>query len=749
MLFPYYKNGLWGLCDSNKKIIVEPKYNKVEWIDGNYYKVYKQDSLNIKNKKVGLVNEVGKMIVHDTFNYILFFHNQQNIPTLIQASFDSINSSYFSINGNYLFTSSNSFYNNYEYASLCEPFIIFTVRYRYDNFVYYHIPSGQIVKKQLRYLEQIPFIKGSLILTLMDMKKIQIDSNNKPVANPYYKDVIHHGNNVYSAIVNKKRVWLNENGKRIANKDFLWIDKFVGKYAVVRKGDKLGVVDNKYNLIIPYKYYDIKIISNNRFFVKYSKWGMLNTKNQQKIALKYENLEETNIYLGSKNNNLILGTNSEHRNGYTQNIEDLFLANGQHLSHSKNGGILRRYININETSLWNEDYGVGEIVKYWPSYKNDSCVLVDKNLNPKSKKYKSLKLLNGNLCRFEEKEKIGVMRLDGSIVLPAIYHYIPGMQGNHIMVGNNYLLGIIKHCEINKDSSYFDTIYTCTNNINFPYYGYSIVKTDTSKIANQLHSNFDHTQDGLVLKSKNGTIRRIPFNNCYLTIESLAAYKFQDSNYLKEHLQIDDNLLPLIDSSFNISEFITTKLWGLVDTNNHVVLPIEQEEIAVNINNNWRLKTFNNFPHYEPFKIYYQNITSVKHNNKIGFFRADGNYLIKPEYEDVRLSVGEGRFVNNFFQNGVAIVSKNGKFGVIDTNNIIIIPFKYNYIFPTYYNPNIFNCSNDNGTEEISIPLNNMLFNEYNQYWGKTLYYLYQNEKGKDRKLLGLVDENGNEYFDR
>ena len=389
MLFPYYKNGLWGLCDSNKKIIVEPKYNKVEWIDGNYYKVYKQDSLNIKNKKVGLVNEVGKMIVHDTFNYILFFHNQQNIPTLIQASFDSINSSYFSINGNYLFTSSNSFYNNYEYASLCEPFIIFTVRYRYDNFVYYHIPSGQIVKKQLRYLEQIPFIKGSLILTLMDMKKIQIDSNNKPVANPYYKDVIHHGNNVYSAIVNKKRVWLNENGKRIANKDFLWIDKFVGKYAVVRKGDKLGVVDNKYNLIIPYKYYDIKIISNNRFFVKYSKWGMLNTKNQQKIALKYENLEETNIYLGSKNNNLILGTNSEHRNGYTQNIEDLFLANGQHLSHSKNGGILRRYININETSLWNEDYGVGEIVKYWPSYKNDSCVLVDKNLNPKSKKYKS------------------------------------------------------------------------------------------------------------------------------------------------------------------------------------------------------------------------------------------------------------------------------------------------------------------------------------------------------------------------
>jgi hypothetical protein len=216
-------------------------------------------------------------------------------------------------------------------------------------------------------------------------------------------------------------------------------------------------------------------------------------------------------------------------------------------------------------------------------------------------------------------------------------------------------------------------------------------------------------------------------------------------------MQIDDNLLPLIDSNvlnYGIG-FITTKLWGLVDTNNHMVLPIEQEEIAININNNWRLKTVDNSLRYGLFNIYHQNKTAFKHNNKIGFFRADGNYLIKPEYDDLRIYEGEGGFVNNFFQNGLAIVSKNGQFGVIDTNNNILIPFRYNSIFPTDYDPNKFNCSTTNGTEEIGITLDKMVFNKDYDYWGKTLYYLYQNEKGKDRKLLGLVDENGKEYFDR
>jgi hypothetical protein len=755
ILIPYYRNGLWGLCDSNKRIIVEPVYNGVEWIDGNLYKVYTLIDSKIdtnKIQKVGLVNAKGKMIIPDTFNNISLLSNKYSQKTIIEAYYDSLHICYFTINGKYLLTSSISINENYQDVNLLEPFIIFSERHGYYKYGYFHIPTGKFVKKELRYLESIPFIKGAVIMTLMNLKKVQIDSNNNQVKNPYYKDVIHHGNNVYSAIVDNKRIWLNEKGKRMANKDFWWIDKFEGKYAIVRKGEKLGVVDSKFKLIIPYKYYAIKIISNNRFFVRdRGKWGMLNSKNQKKIELKYDYIEETEIYLGGKNNNLILGSNPIQGNdGYYRNVEDLFMSNGLHISHGENGEVSMRNIYMEELGMRDVNYGIGIVVQYWPCYKNDSCILIDKDLKPKSKRYKSLKLINANLYRFEENGKFGVMRLDGSILLPAIYHHIPGMQGKDILVCKNYLIGVKRDFYLPNDSIFSDTTFTCIFNKNFPYYGYTVVKIDSSKIAQPFtyKTCCDATNDGLVLKSKKGENIRVPINMFRIVPEELNQYRFIDSNYLKISCGIDDNISYLIDTplykkgyfDFNIIE---TKLWGLIDTNNQVVLPIEQEGIAIDIIDNWHLNSD------ESIKIYHQNITTIKHNNKIGFFKADGNYLIKPEYDDIRLIEGEA-FVSSTFHDGVAIVAKNGQFGMIDTNNNIIIPFKYRYLVHTYDAPYELNGDTGNGMELIKLNVNEMLFKSSYHQWGKKLYYLYdKNIEGSPRKLLGLIDEQGKEYFDR
>lgn len=57
---------------------------------------------------------------------------------------------------------------------------------------------------------------------------------------------------------------------------------------------------------------------------------------------------------------------------------------------------------------------------------------------------------------------------------------------------------------------------------------------------------------------------------------------------------------------------------------------------------------------------------AVKRNGLYGFINANGDEVIKPQYEEYRS-----------FSDGYAIVRKNKKWGLIDKQNNIIIPFKY------------------------------------------------------------------------
>lgn len=53
-------------------------------------------------------------------------------------------------------------------------------------------------------------------------------------------------------------------------------------------------------------------------------------------------------------------------------------------------------------------------------------------------------------------------------------------------------------------------------------------------------------------------------------------------------------------------------------------------------------------------------------NGKFGYRDASGEMKTQPQYEDARP-----------FQNGYAVVAQNGKYGVINAQNKIVIPIKY------------------------------------------------------------------------
>jgi hypothetical protein len=70
-----------------------------------------------------------------------------------------------------------------------------------------------------------------------------------------------------------------------------------------------------------------------------------------------------------------------------------------------------------------------------------------------------------------------------------------------------------------------------------------------------------------------------------------------------------------------------------------------------------------------PFKTCSQDLIPFRLNELWGYKDRKGNVKIEPQYQYAR------KFILN-----TAVVSKNDSVGAIDTNNNLIIPFKYNYL---------------------------------------------------------------------
>ena len=80
-LIPYLKNGLWGYCTQDKKIIIQPKFEEAQFFDRDSSEngekiVY----ANVKmNGKHGLINPKGDFIVPPTYESVIFFRGGMGI----------------------------------------------------------------------------------------------------------------------------------------------------------------------------------------------------------------------------------------------------------------------------------------------------------------------------------------------------------------------------------------------------------------------------------------------------------------------------------------------------------------------------------------------------------------------------------------------------------------------------------------------------------------------------------------------
>lgn len=114
--------------------------------------------------------------------------------------------------------------------------------------------------------------------------------------------------------------------------------------------------------------------------------------------------------------------------------------------------------------------------------------------------------------------------------------------------------------------------------------------------------------------------------------------------------------------------------WGYVDANNKIVIPFEYENLVdyrLESGEFWKNKNSN----LGTADYFSDNKALVRKNGKLGIINKQNEILIPFEYDNI-----------NSWSKELITVSKSGKFGAVNWNNEVIIPFCYDELLSIFEN---------------------------------------------------------------
>lgn len=154
-----------------------------------------------------------------------------------------------------------------------------------------------------------------------------------------------------------------------------------------------------------------------------------------------------------------------------------------------------------------------------------------------------------------------------------------------------------------------------------------------------------------------------------------------------------DNVFALIDGKAGLFIVKQNNKYGLLNTKGQFILPLEYDDIE-NFDRNNLFKVKQNgrygivdktgkvvmpvqYLEMDDFSTIYrdQKLAYIKdENGKYGFFNRKAEIIVLPQYDDIK------KHSSLYLEYGMAVVSKNGKWGVINMDNKEIVPILYNKI---------------------------------------------------------------------
>jgi len=304
-----YKNDKWGILNSNFEFLIDTNQDDIDIFE---YSTMNSDYLiTKKNDRSYIINKYGKILNSKPYKDIVKIKNNHNFVVLDSNKIFVIDSNNAILSKKY-----SNIKNNYQNRSLVCNYFIDTI----PNRIKYYIPEDLIIcggenlyfnieKKQIgrygfvdnNYKEIIPLkynyathFYGNQLAMVMKLKNNKskfgyIDTNGNEIIPIKYNQISIIYHNIIVAKLKNKYILLNTQNKQILQYKFDTIFYNYSFYKAIYK-DKYGIIDTNGKIAIPFEYFYIGRFEDELLNASDMNncWGYLDLKNNIKIPFEYD-----------------------------------------------------------------------------------------------------------------------------------------------------------------------------------------------------------------------------------------------------------------------------------------------------------------------------------------------------------------------------------------------------------------------------------------------------------------------------
>ncbi|BAP29699.1 uncharacterized protein CHSO_0662 [Chryseobacterium sp. StRB126] len=479
--------------------------------------------------------------------------------------------------------------------------------------------------------------------------------------------------------------------------DFL--NPFENGLAYAEKGKEKFFITTR-NLKLAANYDEVRIFSFGRAAVRIkNKWGFINEDGKIVIPLLYDDVDyftQTGLCEVKKNHKSgFINMKGEvvvpiiYNNVRSEQMDNLVIAekDKKWAFFDRKGKQLSDFIFDDVYRSWNEDFSKDVFKRGETTFFKNGAALVrngkeycfiNEKLEPafSNNKYDSASVFDTyKNAIIKRNGKYGIIKPDGSAKVPIEYDWIGYFDTNHNSSEYyNAKKGKIFHI-YNKDLKKIGESYeqvsndfsVSTPNLIFKNLKgqYGMVHWGGNIVIPFEYEDLQKQKSGFIYGRKNGKTGLLDENGkVKIPFQYKDLYELDDDTqlFIGDHKVIDienkpilfgyDTLVPI---HYNHQKFIASKnkKFGVVDIKNKVLLPLEYDEIS-------------NWVEYGPEKRHF-----VVKKGKHGLIEYETfKTIILPVYD---------QFIQ---RGGVIFACRNGKSGILDTNNKELCPFIFDEIKP-------------------------------------------------------------------
>lgn len=486
---------------------------------------------------------------------------------------------------------------------------------------------------------------------------------------------------------------------KLINKEYEVKDVVDYKYFVLKDEEKYGVIDTSGNVIIEPKYTDVKIPNPEYdvFFCYENTDSIVLNKDSEKIFKNYEYIEplrlknvlgdltyEKTVFKYSKNNmyGLVGIDGKKITKPVYEEIETLQFKEGEFIvkQNSKFG-----IINLNGKVMVKCNYDLIEADKYYEAdygYKKSGYIV----------------------CKVtSDGYRYGYVNVNGREIIPVKYNDLSRInevdsKDIYITCAENGKYGLFKNDKKIIKNDYQSIVYNESSNSLIVLKGkkYGVMSLSGEIIIPTEYQQIDTIGENYYIIDFEGKTKVFDFLGKETNIESnLAIYNINNTNYkinvvtnenesvysiYKENNLITNNKYSYIQYLFD-DYFIVRSMegkFGVIDDTEKSKIPIEKISIQ-RIDNTHLLQVIDNNEVMQIFTDKFEKVSEMQ-NAEI---KQEDNYIKLYNDKESKYITFEGKVVENkdvLIDNQLVSSSLNNKFGFVDKNNNKIVDFIYDKV---------------------------------------------------------------------